>query len=275
MRSVAPLVLVGLALGWPLACSGKYAGGSGADASEDTAVPVPTGTGTGTPPLDGSMDSALSDATPPSPCASKHLFCDDFEDKSLGEAWDGVDDDATLLGLEASSACAHGSRCLRARLDPDPAHEASLRRTLRLPAGGLSVSMTVTLTGLVQTGTGGVGFMFVSVPLPVGTRFRHFNFFASSAGVAIQSAQSLEDGGGGGNSRTLAPFVTGPRRVKVVVVPRVGLVEATASVDDGAPMAVTLEGATSDQVTLVVGASYRPGITGGFVHVDDVVVDAL
>jgi len=270
---IAPLTLVLGALSGA-ACSGRYAGDPPAVADGgpgEAAAPLTDAS----PEPDASDGAAPGDAAVPSVCAGTHLFCDDFERGAVGETWEGVDDTEGLLAKEIAPLCARGSRCLRGRIDGDATHESSVFRGLKVPTAGFSVSVTVALDGLVHGGAGGLGFLFVQLPLPSGSRFRHVNTFAASSGISLQAAQGFDDGGGSGQSRVVAPVASGAHRLKLTVVPKMGFIEATATIDGGAPQTVTLDGATPERATVVLGLPYRPGTTGGFVYADDLVVDAL
>lgn len=254
------------------ACSGRYDGdaapvdGGAVDARPSPTVSAP-------PPVDASPEPSDA-AIAPSPCDAPHLFCSDFSQGQLGDGWDATSDPASLLAVEPSPACG-GSRCLVGRIDGDPTHESSLVKSFVPPqSGSFKVRLDVATEGLVL-GAGGLAVVFVQIPHPQGSRYRHVNLFASSAGVAIQAASAYADGGGGGQSRTLGPLTSGSHRFEIVVTARAGSVEATATMDGAGAQTVALDGPIAQKINLVVGLPYRPSTTAGTAYVDDVVVDAL
>ena len=218
----------------------------------------------------GAGDADAGDA---GPCASQHVFCDDFDDGPLGAKWDSpYKTDGGGLALTTLHAVSPPNALAATLAGTGPGVEGESELQKSLPAAD-HTRVQADVTVAPGTSANEVDLVaMVSVTAPSGFDHAEVNVQSTSDGGILEEYLHGPDGGAGQDLPVTTSFAT-TRHIQIDVdFPS----QTFALTIDGVPAAgATLSPQiTKSALTLNVGVAYIEGSTGTWtVFVDDVVVD--
>ncbi len=235
------------------------------------------------PPADASPSSPTDggslpgeDAASTSPCASPHVFCDDFDQGGvdLGSRWDAIETRSGTLALSSERA-ASPPRALRAVLHPASGRrDTKLTKTVAVDGNTVRVELDLFFDHTAGAYTEVDPLQVLVQPAPAGHRSSSLFVFVRSNGARFQYWTDRADGGqisleneiplGGGAWHHLTLTLTrDPAR-------------ATLLVDGVSSRIDTVAAPATTAVSVSIGGAYVEDLSNTWtIDVDNVVVDAF
>lgn len=280
VRATAVVVLLA-------ACSGTYVAANG-DAGTDTRdaatieerdASVDGGPSPDANPRDASPD-AEDAASPPSPCAAVHTFCDDFDDAGADPArWDGIDTRAGAVTLDDAIALTK-PRSLRVTLEARQGISgSSLTKNVDLRPG----TTRATLELDYRADFPAPPWSFTEIdplvlriqPAPSGAKYQQFGFVLYPTGARFEYFGELLDGGSVFDDRNVSVAYTGWHHLAIALSLGDGNVEGKLFLDGVETSTLAYATSAMGRLEILIGTPFvRDSNVPVTFRYDNVVVDS-
>lgn len=262
-----------------VACSAPFTAAPSEAGVDDASLDVATVADTSTPVdagTDAPLDSPLVLADSGSPCASQHLFCEDFDRGPISARWDELAGDSGALGITTTTAVSTPSALeMNVRAGTNGGNGSNVLKKLRLPAQRFRVTFDVRVE---TTGTvGEVDPMFVElVPGAPDTTFHIFALAYYPDRTNFEQNRGQPDGGNLLEAVAVPLTVGKWQNVTLTFVPGTFSVDVTATVGGTTSPPLSFPRSSYESAYLRFGAPYVGNAQGtAKTFVDNVVVDTF